>query len=86
MQKLINKQYSDQHHLAIFAGFAPASKPRLAAVVIVDDPRAGSHYGGAIAAPAFREIMSKSLRILNVPPDDLDRIAKKEDVRASAKS
>ena len=86
VQKLINKQYSDQHHLAIFAGFAPASKPRLAAVVIVDDPRAGSHYGGAIAAPAFREIISKSLRILNVPPDDLDRIAKKQDVWASAKS
>ena len=86
VQKLINKEYSDKHHIAIFAGFAPASNPRLATVVIVDDPRAGSHYGGAIAAPAFREIMSKSLRILNVPPDDLDRFAKKEDVRASVKS
>ncbi len=75
VQKLIDGEYSSDQHLSMFVGFAPASKPELAAVVIVDDPKGKSHYGGVVAAPVFRKIISSALRILNVPPDDLEKIA-----------
>ena len=77
VQKLIDGEYSSDQHLSMFVGFAPASKPELAAVVIVDDPKGKSHYGGVVAAPVFRKIISSALRILNVPPDDLEKVAVK---------
>ena len=87
VQKLIDGQYSSDQHLAMFVGFAPASNPQLAAVVIVDDPRAGSHYGGAVAAPVFRKIISSALRILNIPPDDLEKVAgRSESAKVEVKS
>ena len=86
VQKLIDGQYSENQHLAMFVGFAPVSSPKFAAVVIVDDPQAGSYYGGAVAAPAFREILTSALRIWNVPPDDFDQFAKKSDSEKQKKS
>lgn len=83
VQKLINGRYSSQQHLSMFAGFAPASNPKLAAVIIVDDPQGKSHYGGYVAAPAFREIMTSTLRLLNVPPDDFSKFVKTETVKSS---
>ena len=56
--------------LQILWGLAPASNPRLASVVVVDDPRAGEYYGGTVAAPVFADIMEGALRILAVPPDN----------------
>jgi cell division protein FtsI (penicillin-binding protein 3) len=53
--------------VASFAGYVPADRPRLAILVVVDEPK-GAQYGGTIAAPAFREIAEASLRYLNVPP------------------
>ena len=75
VQKLINGRYSSDQHLAMFVGYAPASNPQLAAVVIVDNPSAGAYYGGAVAAPVFRKIISSALRILNVPPDNIGKVA-----------
>jgi cell division protein FtsI (penicillin-binding protein 3) len=57
-------------YIASFAGFAPASDPRLVAVVIVNDPSGGEYYGGLVAAPLFSTVMEGALRLLNVPPDD----------------
>ena len=45
----------------------PADRPRLAILVVIDEPR-GEHYGGTVAAPVFREIAEGSLRYLGVPP------------------
>ncbi|MFZ9967950.1 MAG: penicillin-binding protein 2, partial [Steroidobacteraceae bacterium] len=53
----------------------PASNPRLAAVVLLDEPSAGKYYGGEVAAPVFAAVMSGSLRLLGVPPDDLTDVA-----------
>ena len=75
VQKLINGAYSSENHLAMFVGFAPVSNPRLAMAVIIDDPRGKVHYGGAVAAPVFREVMSAALRILDIPPDDIEQLA-----------
>ncbi len=69
-QKAVAGGYSDERHAAIFAGFAPASQPRLVVVVMIDEPK-GAYYGGDVAAPVFANIVSGALRVLAVPPDAL---------------
>jgi len=60
--------YSSRHHIASFVGYVPAENPRLSMVVILDDPKAGEHYGGQVAAPVFREIARRALLVVGVPP------------------
>ena len=60
--------YGDEY-VGYFAGLAPASNPRLAVVVMINEPGGDVYYGGATAGPAFAEIISNALRILNVAPD-----------------
>jgi len=67
--------YSDDKYIAVFAGMAPASAPRLVAVVTIDEPRGGQYYGGLVAAPGFAEIMAGSMRVLGIAPDDPGMIA-----------
>lgn len=71
VHKIVGRGYAKNNYFAVFAGFAPASNPRLVMVVIVDDPRGKSYYGGLVAAPVFAKVMSGALRILNVPPDNV---------------
>jgi cell division protein FtsI (penicillin-binding protein 3) len=66
--------YSTNKYLAIFGGVVPSSNPRLAAVVIIDEPTSGAYYGGEVAAPVFSSVMSGALRLLAIPPDDLQRV------------
>jgi cell division protein FtsI (penicillin-binding protein 3) len=61
--------YSTDRYMAVFGGVAPATNPRLAAVVVIDEPGAGHYYGGEVAAPVFSEVMGGALRLLAVPPD-----------------
>ncbi len=61
-------EYSKSAYVASFIGFAPASHPKLLCAVIVDEPQAGSIYGGTVAAPAFGEIMSFALPYLRIAP------------------
>ena len=70
-KKAIAGGYSDDRYISIFAGIAPASKPRLAMVVVINEPRAGVYYGGEVAGPVFSNVMSGSLRLLGVTPDDM---------------
>ena len=63
--------YSEDKYFSIFAGLAPASDPRLATVVIIDEPTGELYYGGDVAAPVFGDVMTESLRLLAVPPDAL---------------
>ena len=67
--KVVNGRYSPNRYVSLFAGMAPASRPRLVMVVLVDDPRRKGHYGGTVAAPVFGKVMKGALRILNIPPD-----------------
>lgn len=57
-------------YISVFAGVVPASHPRLAGVVVVNDPRGAAYYGGLVAAPVFGHVMTDALRLLDVPPDD----------------
>ena len=63
--------YSEDRYLAVFAGVAPAGAPRLAVVVVMDEPSAGEFYGGIVAAPVFSRVAAGALRMLAVPPDDV---------------
>ncbi|TQV64814.1 MAG: penicillin-binding protein 2 [Halothiobacillaceae bacterium] len=63
--------YAEDKYVAVFAGMAPASNPRLALVVMIDEPGSGMYYGGQVAGPVFSGIMEEALRMLNVPPDAL---------------
>ncbi|PHS71049.1 MAG: cell division protein [Methylophaga sp.] len=63
--------YSKHRYLSLFAGVIPASKPRLAMVVMINEPKGEQYYGGLIAAPVFAKVMSGAMRLLNIPPDDL---------------
>ncbi len=55
-------------YMASFAGFAPANNPRLAAIVILDEPQS-QIYGGTVAAPVFSRVMQSALRVTGVMPD-----------------
>ena len=58
--------------MAYFAGLVPVDKPRFAMVVAVNDPTIGSYFGGMVAAPVFKHVMEGALRLMDVPPDDID--------------
>ncbi len=67
--KFASGGYSEDKYISIFAGLAPASEPRLATVVVIDEPRGELYYGSDVAAPVFADVMSESLRLMAVPPD-----------------
>ena len=78
-EKAMAGGYSSEKYMAVFGGIAPASNPRLAAVVVLDEPE-GKHQGGEVSAPVFSEIVGGALRLMAVPPDqivrDMDDVAK----------
>ncbi|MGH8275642.1 MAG: hypothetical protein ACRETH_02995, partial [Steroidobacteraceae bacterium] len=67
--KAIAGGYSTDRYMAVFGGVAPASEPRLAAVVVIDEPGAGLHRGGQVSAPVFARVVGGALRLLAVAPD-----------------
>ena len=67
--KFASGGYSEDKYISIFAGLAPASDPRLATVVVIDEPGGEYYYGSDVAAPVFADVMTESLRLLAVPPD-----------------
>ncbi|MDU4959657.1 MAG: penicillin-binding transpeptidase domain-containing protein [Sporomusaceae bacterium] len=50
--------YERGSYIASFAGFGPVEEPQLAALIVIDDPD-GMYYGGQVAAPVFKEIMTQ---------------------------
>ncbi len=70
-QKLINGRYSERNHIGSFAGFFPASRPRVVITVIVDDghpPSGGTGYGAVVAAPSFKKIAEQLIQYLDIKP------------------
>lgn len=61
--------YNQEKYLSYFAGLVPASNPRLAAVVVIDEPTQRDYYGGKVAAPVFAAVMREALRTLAITPD-----------------
>ena len=67
-RKAVGGGYAEDRYVSVFAGMVPADLPRLVAVVVIHEPKAGKFYGGEVAAPIFSRIMSGALRQLNVAP------------------
>jgi cell division protein FtsI (penicillin-binding protein 3) len=67
--------YSRNRYAALFCGIVPASNPRLVGVVIIRDAggRGGEYFGGLVSAPVFSEVMSGALRLLDIPPDNVQQ-------------
>lgn len=66
--------YAEDRYISVFAGMAPASNPRLVMVVMINEPTAGEYFGGVVAAPVFSRVMAGALRLMDVPPDDVQMI------------
>ncbi|MCC5789913.1 MAG: penicillin-binding protein 2 [Opitutales bacterium] len=66
-RKIIDGRYSNRHHVASFSGFFPATQPRVAITVIVDNPRySGVPYGGVVAAPSFRNLAEQLISYMGI--------------------
>ena len=64
-----------REYISLFAGIVPVEHPRFAMVVVINEPDASKGYGyggGAVAAPVFASVMSGTLRLMDVPPDDIE--------------
>ncbi len=75
--KLVNGEYANHSYIASFAGFAPASNPRLVMIITVDEPAGRAYFGAQVAAPVFSKVMAGVLRLLNIPPDNLEGPARR---------
>lgn len=67
-QKIIDGKYAPGKYIASFAAVAPVDDPKIALLVIIDEPSAGQYYGGTIAAPVAKEILEETLNYLEVTP------------------
>ncbi|NUT76442.1 penicillin-binding protein 2 [Pseudomonas sp. C1C7] len=65
------KGYAENSYRSLFAGFGPMNDPRYAIVVVIDEPTKAGYFGGLVSAPVFSRVMSGTLRLMNVTPDNL---------------
>jgi len=61
--------YDPNRHLSLFVGITPAQKPRLATLIMVEEPHEKHYYGGLVAAPIYKNVLSKALHTLNIAPN-----------------
>ena len=69
-EKLNNGKYEKNKNIGSFVGLIPATNPRIIMAIMIDEPTLGSHFGGAVAAPVFSNVMTGVMKILNVPQDN----------------
>lgn len=67
-QKVVDKQYSHTKFVGSFIAYAPAERPRVCVLVVINEPKNGAYYGGTVASPVVREIIARSLLYLKVEP------------------
>lgn len=75
VHKATTRGYAEDRYLSLFAGIMPAAAPELVAVVLIDEPQSGEHFGGRVAAPIFSRVMADAARVLGLTPmpsEDLD--------------
>lgn len=71
VHKTTNKGgYEENTYMALFAGVVPVSDPDMVMITVVNEPSRGIYYGGAVAAPVFKEVMQEALRLRNIAPDE----------------
>jgi cell division protein FtsI (penicillin-binding protein 3) len=62
-----NGTYARGQYISSFVGFVPSEHPKVAILVVIDEPKR-QHYGGVVAAPGFRNIAQKTLAYMNISP------------------
>ena len=67
--------YIDDEYVALFAGIAPVDNPRVVTVVVINGPQGEAYGGGAAAAPVFSTVTRGALRLLNMPPTEMEAVA-----------
>ena len=67
--------YIDDEYVALFAGIAPVDNPRVVTVVVINGPQGEAYGGGAAAAPVFSTVTRGALRLLNMPPTEMEEVA-----------
>ncbi len=67
--KVVDGRYSPDRYISSFVGMAPASDPRFIVAVMIDEPTAGTYFGGSVAGPVFAQVMGGALRSYGLPPD-----------------
>ncbi|MDP3814693.1 penicillin-binding protein 2 [Pseudomonas sp.] len=65
------KGYTANAYRSLFAGFGPSGNPRIALVVVIDEPSKAGYFGGLVSAPVFSKVMAGSLRLMNITPDNV---------------
>ncbi len=64
------RDITDRHEVvASFAGFAPADDPKVAVLVLLDEPQSEVRYGGTISAPVAQKIFDAILPYLGIEPE-----------------
>ena len=69
----------ERKYNASFVGIAPASKPKFIMAIVIEDPTKGSNYGGVVAGPIFKKVVSEALKIYSIPQDDIEIFNKVEE-------
>lgn len=77
--------YAAKRYAAVFVGLVPASNPRFAMAVVIHEPQGLEYGGGAVSAPVFHRVMDGALRLMDVPPDDIDAWVAAQQKRARAR-
>ena len=65
--------YIANRYAAVFVGLVPATHPRFAMAVVIHEPQGLEYGGGAVSAPVFHRVMDGALRLMDVPPDDIEQ-------------
>jgi cell division protein FtsI (penicillin-binding protein 3) len=82
--KAVAGGYANDRYTAVFGGVVPASRPRLAGIVVIDEPQGREYYGGDVAAPVFANVMAGAVRLMAIPPDEVGSTRETTLVQASA--
>ncbi|GGH26392.1 penicillin-binding transpeptidase domain-containing protein [Paenibacillus segetis] len=83
--KPVKGVYDYTKQVVSFIGYAPVDDPKIAVIVVIDEPKNSDLGGGAIAAPVFKKIVNQSLQYMGVPKK-LDDSAKKNEQSAGQKA
>lgn len=65
--KVVNGQYDYTKQVVSFIGYAPVDDPKIAVIVLIDEPKDSELGGGAAAAPVFKQIVNQTLQYMGVP-------------------
>ncbi len=71
-QKVIDGSYAQGHYVCSFVGMAPADDPQIVVLAIVDEPTDVMQFGSTTAGPIIKEVMSNTLKYLEVEPKYTD--------------